>query len=146
MDLEKIGKHLYFLIVLDPLDGREQEGEILIRPFAEKGFRNYNVFTFVSSVDLKEIVESIQKNKTERFQYLLFDMTTNLSEETFKGVLNPKYYQHAAQAAKIIQDFKPKKEEVNLSKQERVDLILDKINRLGENSLTNEDKEFLKNI
>lgn len=146
MNLDNLGKKLYCLTVLDPLEGRENEAENLIKPFVENGYRQFNILLFTSPETLENINNHIAEKKSEKFVYFLIDVTNHVDSNVFKGYLNKRYYVHSEQVAKLIRDFRtdlPKEELTPKEIGTKIDSILDKIARDGIKSLSLEEKEFL---
>ena len=141
LNIDPTTQNLYMLVTLDPHDGREDEAETLIKPFGCQGFRFFNTVVFSSADSLEKIKAHIQKVKSSKYQFFLLDITQNLKDNNFGGFLHPKYYPIADQAAKIINAYRPVYPE--LSDVEKVDVIYNKINKSGIDSLTTQEKLFL---
>lgn len=141
LNIDPSTQNLYMLVTLDPHDGRDEEAEALIKPFGCQGFRFYNTIVFSSADPLEKIKAHIQKTKSSKFQFFLLDVTQNMQENTFGGFLHPKFYPIADQAMKIINAYRPLLPE--LSDVEKVDVIYNKINKSGIDSLTKKEKDFL---
>lgn len=126
---------------LDPENGRDDEAEKLIQPFATKGFKFFNQIVFVSRDSIKVISDHIVKLKSEKFQFFLIDMTDNFEKQSFFGALSTKHFPIAAEASKIMSVFKPVLPE--LDDKQKADALFDKIAKDGMDSLTQKEKMFL---
>lgn len=139
-------ENLFWLYVLDARDGKGSDGEQFIKNFTNQAFRLDNLFIFQSSASAEEIHQHIKENKLDDFMYFLVDMTNNITQDTFKGMLNDKFYRQAPRLNKMIQSYKPKVKEAKVDVEKRRDAILDKISFKGIDSLNKEEKEFLDNL
>jgi hypothetical protein len=142
-----MNQRLYLFVVTEPAEAKLDEAAQMLRPFIDKGYQLCNTFLFCSTSTIEEINESIKKNKLKDFLYFLIDVTDNISEETFKGVLNQKYYRFTKQVQDLIKEFRPEVvenvEDVK-SIQEKIDKILDQISKKGVSSITSSQREFLE--
>lgn len=144
MNVDITKSKIYLLSTLDPNNGRDDEAEKLIRPFAEKGFRFFNQLVFVSQDHIEKINTHIREKKSDKYQFFLIDITDNLDKETFKGVFSQKHFPIANEAVKIMQVFKPILPE--LEDKEKANVLFDKIKASGIDSLTQKEKIFLDNF
>jgi hypothetical protein len=140
MDNEKT----YWLIALSPES--ESIAEQLIKPLASKGFRLSNILIFVTKENIDFIHSFLKQNKPDNLVYMLVDMTNNLDSQTFKAVLNDKYFSFSSLLAKYIKQFRKEKSSDLQLTEEVQDKILDKISKWGIESLTQQEKEILDKL
>lgn len=143
------GSRLYLFYVIDSRNGRDQEGEQMLRQFMIKGHKIENLFIFTSNAPILEIHSYIKENKLKDFMYFLIDMTNNISDDTFKTIMNENYFRHAGKLAELFKEFKTDIKTITLSPEEvtkKIDAILDQIIEKGEESLRPEQKQFLENF
>jgi hypothetical protein len=83
-------------------------------------------------------------NKNPDFSCIIFDITNNASENVLRTCFdnNMKFQ---SEITELIREFSHKNEP-ELTYQEKVDFILEKISQTGIDSLGKSEKEFLKNI
>jgi hypothetical protein len=139
---------LYWFYVIDGRNGRDQEAEQMLQKFMIKGHKIENLYIFTSTSSIDEIHSFIKENKLKDFMYLLTDMTNNISDNSFKTILNETYFRSAEKLYSLFKGFKSdKKTEItqdSVNYQEQLDKILDQILEKGKDSLQPEQKQFLE--
>lgn len=114
--------------------------------FVHTGGGTYLVLTHDS---FKEIFDAIykHKDKPKELLFMLSDQTNNISDDTFKAVLNQDYLKISKDLANILKHFKKEtpQEDVIDSKvsQEIIDSLLDQISEKGFDSLQEKEKVML---
>jgi len=143
-------RNLYWFFVINGSNGRDREGENMIKQFIEKGHQFDNLYIFTSQASLEDIHSFIKENKMEDFMYLLVDMTNNVTSDTFKTIINKEFYRPAEKFIKLLREFKPESETDNATNfqqlEKRRDEILDIISQKGIKALEPKQKEFLDNF
>jgi len=119
------------------------EGERIIKQFVLDGFKLHNLLIFTSVNDLHEIHKHIIANKSKAFMYFLTDMTGNMSPDTFKGMVNKKYYKYATELSDVLKQYKPIIKP-KIDETRYLNSILDQISERGIESLNSEQKAFLE--
>lgn len=137
---------LYWFYIIDGRNGKNEEGEQMIRSFISKGHKLDNLFIFTSSASIEEINKFLKENKMKDFMYLLVDMTNNVTTDTFKVLVNETYYRPAEKFLKLLKDFKPEDKIESQDYQVRADEILDIISKKGLKALKPDQKQFIEDF
>lgn len=117
--------------------------KILSTTFTSDGIIILNTIIFTSDYNAKELADKLLKDKPKCLDYLLLDMTNSITENTFKAYLSTKNFNLATPLHKLISQFKPV-EEGDKSTEEIINEILEQVAKLGEKSLTESQRNFLK--
>lgn len=137
-------KRLFWLFAIDPHRENALKIKQALSTVTEKGYQLDNLFIFESESTCKEINNSLSKIN-DNLQYFLIDMTNNITEDEFKGILKPRIYAYATELAGLIKKYRPTITPFNAySTQDAIDKILDKISMSGIDSLTEEERKFLE--
>jgi hypothetical protein len=149
--MKNTNERLYWFYILDGRNGKDSEGEQMLRPFIQGGHKIENLYIFQSQASIEDIHKFIKENKLKDFMYMLVDMTDNVTSETFKCIVNEDHYRPAAKLIQLLNQYKPEKQsdikEEKFDPKEleiRVNNLLDKMSKKGPESLTPQQKTFLQ--
>lgn len=141
--------NLYLLNLLDTHLGQPDIAYNVLQPILSLGFElNQTIYLFESECSLNEINDLIKKNTKKNFLYFLFDISDSVDSDKFKGYLTAQLPCSEDLAARLQKYRKVTTNSNNIVvkgkiTQETIDSILDKISKLGINSLTPEEKKIL---